>query len=368
MSPASFRGAGRRANGGRILLPLLHVLLTAGGFFGTAAALRPLVPWPYEYGLRSKFEHFAEHGDAYDVVFLGSSRMWRSIIPARFDEDMARRGTPTRSYNFGVGGMRVWEMDYVFRRLVELAPERLHTVLIEGGDWDPDFPSKANTFASRSVYWHDRTGTTQAVVASLRADRPLFERLALARVHLQLYLWKQSNYGQGATTVRALRGLDGRGGDATGVGARPSSYYLGEEGFATQDTRVHPGFRRKVDEYLEDVAHIDAANDAPVDVAHLNTEPLARQHAAARALGFELIHVIPPGIEGAPVRRALHHSGDIAVLFDFNQPGRFPHLFEVEERFSPDHLNLVGARTFTRALAAAFARHRRGEPFEKEEQ
>ncbi|MEM7306008.1 MAG: hypothetical protein AAF682_05025 [Planctomycetota bacterium] len=341
---------------GRALSALLYAALVAVGFFGVSAAIRPLVPWPSEYGLRDKFEHFEEHCDEYDLLFLGSSRLWRSIIPPRFDEEMALRGVELRSFNFGVGGMRVWEMDYVLHRVLELQPKKLKWIVIEGGDWDPDFPSVQNTFASRSVFWHNLAETRKAIGASFTADEGLGERLRLALIHAQLFLWKTANYGQGRIIVRDVRGI--RAGDFGRE--REEGYFVQDQGFQTQDTLVHPNFRRNLETYKHDVSGIDAANAAEVDLDHVYAGAIERQYEAAAELGIELICIIPPGIEGAPVRLRLHEEGVIPTLFDFNQPKLYPDLFRVQARFSPDHLNLNGARELTHVLAKTFSRHLRG--------
>ena len=127
---------------GRALLAALYTLLCGVGFFGVSAAIRPLMPTPNEYGFDEKFEYFAEHKDEFDVLAIGSSRVWRGFIPEDFDAEMELRGESLRSYNLGVGGMRVWEMDYLLRQVLALKPAKLRYVFIEGGDWDPEFASR----------------------------------------------------------------------------------------------------------------------------------------------------------------------------------------------------------------------------------
>ena len=351
--------AARASERGRVLAALSYLLLTGVGFFGLSAVIRPLVPWPGEYGLRDKFEYFEEHKDEYDIVFLGSSRLWRSIVPERFDKELALRGTDARSFNFGVGGMRVWEMDHVLRRILELEPAKLKWILIEGGDWDPGFPSVQNTFASRSVFWHDGEETRKAIEATWTADLELMARMRLTSIHAQLYLRRVANYGQGKLIVRDLRGLPD-----FGIGRhQEEGYFIQAQGFQTQDALVHSGFLQRVDEYWAEVERIPELNNLPVDLDHVYQRALHDQYAATKVAGIELIHIIPPGIEGAPVRRSLHQAGVIPTLFDFNRPERFPKLFAEETHFSPDHLNLRGAEEFTRTLVTAFTRHLRGEDF-----
>src|SRR5262249_23207012 len=86
------------------------VLLAAAAFLLVAAAIRPLVPWPVEYGLRAKVEYWKQHEDRFDTVFFGSSYTHRGVRPDVVDAELARRGAPQTSFNFGVQGMGFYEM------------------------------------------------------------------------------------------------------------------------------------------------------------------------------------------------------------------------------------------------------------------
>lgn len=196
--------SGRR--GGALVLGLRQGLLFLAGFSAVAAGVRTLVPWPEEYGLRAKYEFFAEHRDEFDVVYVGSSRVFRAFDPLVFDAELAASGVEARSFNFGVGGMRGFEQDFVLRRLLELEPARLEWVLLEGGEWDPEFDYSFNAFSWRSVFWHS-PGETLAVLATLwKGGGPPLHRLELARQHLLLALHRFSSYGQGREVLKDLLG------------------------------------------------------------------------------------------------------------------------------------------------------------------
>ncbi len=346
-------GAG---TGRRILSALVCCALCGASFFGTAAAIRPLVPLPNEWGLAEKSDYFAAHKDEYDVVFVGSSHVWRSVIPEIFDHELALRGHEVKSFNFGVGGMRTWECDFTVRRILELKPAKLRWLVLEGGDWDADFPS-GEIYNSRTVYWHDRRETFEVIKAVWKQEQRLADRLRLTFQHLQLWLWRASNFGQGWPIAAALRGVP------LGTDQGEGSYTLGE-GFQTQDLLTHPEFARNVEDYLAGVAKIEAANETEIDLDALYLGAMERREAAAAARGVEIIALVPPLVGGAPVEWRLHAAGKLDTLFNFNRPERFPELFRPETRFSPDHMNLIGAREFTHLLARAFARHLKGEEVE----
>ncbi len=186
--------------------------------------------------------------------------------------------------------------------------------------------------------------------------RPLGERLLDCVTHVQLWLWRLSNYGQGR---QVLLGWLGRSELDFGR-ERTSGAYLAGAGFQTQDSLTHPEFVRNQAGFEADVARIPELNAAPVDLERLDLRALKLRQEAAKAAGVELITVVLPLVTGAPVERTLHERGELPLLFDFNRPDRFPELFRPETRFSPDHLNLTGARELTRLLARGFSRHLRG--------
>jgi hypothetical protein len=76
---------------------LLSIALCVASFLLVASGVHSLRPWPSEYGLRAKFEYFAEHKDEFDAVFVGSSVTAYGVIPGTFDAVMRERGRPMRS-------------------------------------------------------------------------------------------------------------------------------------------------------------------------------------------------------------------------------------------------------------------------------
>src|SRR5262245_31919094 len=63
-----------------------------------------------------KLTWMEENADNYDVLFLGSSRTYRQIIPELFDQLMAEGGKTVRSFNLGVDGMRPPEDTYLLEQ------------------------------------------------------------------------------------------------------------------------------------------------------------------------------------------------------------------------------------------------------------
>ncbi|MHC4384587.1 MAG: hypothetical protein ACYS0J_17355, partial [Planctomycetota bacterium] len=84
---------------------VIHVVLFLIAFVGTCHLLGAMLPQSPHSTVSLKLDHFAEHKDEYDTIFLGSSHVYRGIDPEAFDRETAALGFPTRSFNFGAAGM-----------------------------------------------------------------------------------------------------------------------------------------------------------------------------------------------------------------------------------------------------------------------
>lgn len=72
--------------------------------------------------LAERLSEFRKAADSYDVLFFGSSRVFRGIDPKVFDAEMAERGHPLRSYNLGFPAMRPHELNALLRRVLQERP------------------------------------------------------------------------------------------------------------------------------------------------------------------------------------------------------------------------------------------------------
>ena len=78
--------------------------------------------------------------------------------------------------------------------------------------------------------------------------------------------------------------------------------------------------------------------------------------ALIRRAGAEPIYLITPTARPTPELYRLAADGRVPRLLAFNDPERYPDLFTLGHRFDAEHLSTEGARRFSAALAARFAR------------
>lgn len=337
-----------------------YLLLFTTSLLAVGRGISAIVPWPAEYGLQAKFEHFAHHRDEYEAVFIGSSRMFRGVDPTVFDATLAERGIRLHSFNLAVGGMDTFEQDYLLRRVLALDAPRLRWVFIEGGPWNPRFGHSFNTFSTRSVFWHSPDQTRRALGSVALLDAPLHEKLHLALTHLELAARRATAYGEGRRVLARMRGPipDPRDRQLGPEELGPSQGYVPRE---QQTGQPHGELYDRLFEdstvYDDAMRRIEASRGTPVDLERTNLDALEDQLRAAHDHGVELIYVVLPGYEPSVERPYLHERGLIPLLFDYNQPERYPQLTRLENRYDVRHLNRQGATILSRLLADDFAAH-----------
>jgi len=318
-------------------------------------------------GLRSrgemvdaKYDVFVESKDEIDVLFFGSSRVYRGIMPAVFDREATRLGYPVRSFNLGMRGMPPHETNELLRRILETKPARLRWIFVELADWVS--PTRENQFTQRTVGWHDTSETVSALRTSWLQDAELEPKLTDMRTHLMQYGASLIALGVADEAVRNWYG------GALKSGPDRSSLweelYRSEQGFArfTPEERTlgrmgrrHSDFIQNRDEYLTYIPRIPQLNAEDASTEHYNLVALRDQIESIEAAGIQVIYMILPSYEAVPVMHRLADRGDVPQLAAFDDPRSYPELYRVERRFDERHLELPAARRLSTLLATKFA-------------
>lgn len=349
-------------NARRVLRVSLLLLVASASFALVSAWIRPLVPWPEERGLRAKFEYVRAHKDELDSICVGSSRMIRAIDPRVVDAELAARGLPWNTFNFGADGMFGFESDFVLREILALEPARLKAVLFEAATWYPGFdePGSTNPDSLRCTFWHTPRATRQVLASIQCMDAPLQTKLALVGTHVAACAKKMSNYAQGPRLLGRALGTD-RAGIDIDISASLVSEMRGYQPLELLTDKVHTQgrevFLAAADRYAELIGRIPADNAREASLDAYNFAALRDQYRAVEACGAELVQVVMPNRLGSPLFGALERSGHIPVLFHFNRPDSFPELFAVDRHYDAGHLNERGAAEFSRLLARTLADH-----------
>lgn len=304
--------------------------------------------------IRSKLEHLEKNRDHYDVLFIGSSRVYRGVVPNVFDSTMKRLGHATWSFNLAMLAMRPHEANAYLRDVLARQPSRISWVLIELADWTPVIvPS--NRFTERAIHWHDPLESLSVLRSSILLQAPLVDRLRTLIDHLLHWGAHATNLGRGPKFLRTSLAT-AEPSAAEGVLARrgfdpftPAEYKGGLTGARRRE------FLASLDQYRDDLGRLAATNEAPASLAHYNVTALVAQAEFIRRAGAEPIYLIPPTADPTPELFKLHQEGAIESLLAFNDPVAYPELYRVDHRFDRRHLNTAGARAFSVLLAHRFA-------------
>ncbi len=332
------------------------LLAGAAAFLATAAALHVAVPWrPRVPVLSEKRAFYREHRNDHDILFLGSSRVYHHIDPARFDEAAASAGLRTRSFNLGVDALSIVELSDLVDEIVAMAPSSLAHVLIEP-TFFTNIPLR-NLYTERIVAAHDLDATLLEVRVNLEVPR---YRWTLDR-NLRACLYHYLNLGRAASLVLHASHAGPPGPSVDDLAAT--------RGFVSLDELPDPGALKRHVEFLADRERYARRLSAPLEVPagerrHYATRNRILREIAGRLrrLGVEPVFVITPGFHDVEALQQFHLShreepGDVPLMSYLEG---HEDLYDLDLWYDSAHLNGEGAARFSRRLGEDVARLARG--------
>ncbi len=345
---------------------VVGTLVLAVSFIGACLFIRGIFPFPEIPDVHAKRAHFLEHADDYDTLFVGSSRINHQVIPAMFDRLTAAAGQPTKSFNAGVAGMRPPEDTYFFEQLLAARPQRLRWVFIEINDIRPRIDDDLRGTV-RAQYWHDwprlklvwqratylKSGGKRRSLDRLWRD--LREPLADFSDHLGLFIREMSNLGKGDFLAQQLVSypVDWR---------RTLVNNLGKDLSGWRPTGRGEGMIPHFQAQFEKERAERLVKPAPLDPSdEVSQSALEAMIARVERLGATPVLVLPPrGGKRLFFPRPERVAKTVAL--DFNDPKKFPELFDNRHRLDVDHLNTAGSEIFTRLLVEQWLAAMKGKP------
>jgi hypothetical protein len=329
------------------------------------AGLNASLPFPEIHLISRNLRFFERHGDDFDTLFIGSSRIRHQISPAVFDRAMRETGFPTRTLNFGVNAMYPPEDGYFLESLLGAKPRQLKWIFIELNELQTKpIPELEQTH--RSVYWHDPKRTAQVFRAILDAGpnesgfslwgkiawlfvprREKSEARDLLVYHGALFARNFANVGRKSDLswwISHLRKREALSSeiDGDGYGYVPQSRTMPATEIAVYENELK-----------------QALTDAGPRFVSPATEQACRQLAEeVRKAGAIPIFLVPPLITQFELGFR-PESGIAGTVMSFNNARAYPQLYRSEMRIDSGHLNAVAAEEFTRLVAESFSQLRR---------
>lgn len=332
----------------RLLRGARNIAIFLAALGGVAGVIHAARPFPEVLGIYQKYLHFAKYRADYDVLFVGSSRIYHAFIPQQFDSQVAAAsGLKVRSFNFGYDGMSPPETFFVLRQLLELHPPRLRWVLIDGAPPVSRLEERGRS-TRRTAYWHDARHTW--LVMRLIAAEPLpwavkWRRWLGHGTHL-FNNW--TNGGVGAEQLAFALGTEKRKKPTRWL---PPRAWAEREGYEPGKESVLTGgvlgwYQGMVAELARD------RTERPISAAL--REGFAAVITEVRRTGAEAMIVLTPMVK-EPENFVGYPPG--VPVWRFQDPAQYPALFEAANHYDHAHLNHAGAQVFTDLLSARFIEH-----------
>jgi hypothetical protein len=342
-----------------IIPKLINSMIGVGAFILTCLVIHGLLSFPQIEGISEKLRFFAAHKNEFDTLFIGSSRIHFQISPAIFDRAMRESGSPTHSFNFGVGGMNLPESAYVLEQILKTKPRNLRWVFIELGELQTKWPPEI-AGSRRALYWHDwkRTSLVLQKIADAGTDpiqlpnSKFFQAFAQPNTrsemifHLTQFEKNLLNFSRADDLFDPVLRSETSRRDA-------SANYLGpaKDGYVAKSNKEMPAdktatYKRALTLMMKD--------DRPRYLSPYAIEACRQCAEKLRSIGALPIFLIPPT---STQLKIIDHGAAAppGLILAFNDPDAYPTLYRSNVRRDEEHLTNAGSEEFTRMLATKFA-------------
>lgn len=326
----------------------LAIFLTALAL--CCAALGTFTPAPRVAIVSPKLAYLDSHADEFDVLFLGSSRTYRQIIPQVFDRLMAEGGHPVRSFNLGVDGMRPPEDTYVLEKALKHRTRPLKFVLVESNPLRLSSRDE-DEGTIRATYWHDTKRIVTLFRRAFLADRK--KRDWPGRI--EKIAEQMPDFAEHAACWLENTALTGRGHEQLDdwlVHGGPPPLPMHDvgplrDGYkpSSEPEQMHPSivaaYEAAVTEMIERTPRADYAD--PVSQAEI----LVKRRLIERH-GGQMFLVIPPFTS----KKFFHPEpgAKSTPVLEFSDPAVYPDLFATKNHSDTGHVNRAGSELYTRHI------------------
>ena len=310
--------------------------------------------------MQEKLSRLDVAGQQYNLFFLGTSHVYRSIDPSVIDRVLASENLNYKSYNAGVFRLGTLQADLLVNQIINSQPDgQQFWVVIEPSILDFDY---TNWSSERELYLHDTVGTKHAISFHWRGildKESLFLRarhLFAALCHLRTGLLNWCNYGRASNYVFAgASKLERRSHQSP-----PENGFLPlDEDFQKEDRRGRVDGKLDTEEFLDG---IEPAFDKRVSWQRPPMGSTCRFYAdlceRIEAAGGKVVFVSTPRIGlgvpryGDDIESLFKHPPEFVkerLLADFRfgsadaNSGAFSPIYW----YDPEHLNKAGSEKFS---------------------
>ncbi|MBI1327547.1 MAG: hypothetical protein GC136_07890 [Alphaproteobacteria bacterium] len=326
----------------KILHFCLFLLFLLAAFTGAGLLLQKKDALP-EGAFGQKLSYFRDHGQEYDVVFIGNSRTYRQIDAPAMEHVCPR----LKIFNFGIQNLMLEEMDFIVDWVKRYGKKNVEIIVSE--------PSPAmNNFkqmqSDRLVYFSSLPHLQRRFENIWTYNEPVHKKIYRSAVALYGTFYAGTHIGQLGKKLfpDAYKAAAEEDKDAIGMpeSAAENEGYFSLDAHAKTNSYIYArqtSYFRKFD--AEHRAEAAKQVFAPVRVSIFN------RYYDGSKIGF-FMPPTPSRFEAdAEMEKHLHEKNKEAVILNMNDQRAFPQLFEADRWFDEGHLNETGAWEMSEMIA-----------------
>lgn len=305
-----------------------------------------------------KVDFLRETHDQYNVLFVGTSSIYRMIDPVALQDVAASQGCDVRAFNLGVSKLRLTELRHI--------EDQLTADMI--GDYDlivlspmaASGISVANWPSSRVQHFSDWEGYKTSLIDLW--EYPATKRIPRLVVYSALlsgsFMYRQLGIGRLVSTLEGWPGgvADNNTGDVFDGGAILD---FSRHGFVALDDEPHEQFKRRQDGMINRVDHFEKLKISGPDITQFQGAMAERawrryQRSMEHFSDFDvpILMFLPPMVARRTQDKALadHATLQGMSLLNYNQIDLYPELFDNSHWFDYYHTSKAGALAVTELL------------------
>jgi hypothetical protein len=327
----------------RAFVAIRNITAFLAGATLASMSLSNFVPFPKVGTLWRKNQHLQEKGQDYTLIYVGSSRVYHEFVAEQFDSVLESKGIKMKSLNFGQDGMWPPESFYVARQVLKERPPGLRWVLFDLMNIKGLLEGNETTL--RSLYWHDLRHTRIALehifTQDIKGQKTWGEKIRLCWQHFTLWTQNATNAGAGSQHLRIWLKMERE------KKPEPLKHHGwepgGNEGLKGAD----------LEQYQKELARLQGGVP-PTSIPPVLRKELEALMEEIRQAGAEPVFVVASSIRGEERFSDWPPPGVKVIRFD--DPAKYPQLYEPARRYDAHHLTPSGAMEFSRLLAEEFAK------------
>ncbi len=340
----------RRIRFRSLALAVMAFAVTAVTISVTARAIKGQ---PQVEVLWDKLQDYAANRDRYSVLFLGTSRIYRTIIPEAVDEAMRESGCNETTYNFGVEGMFSVERDYVLDKILSERSPALKVIVTEDVLPSIGKADDASYLSDRVRYFYNIQSLPIFFDSLLSYPEP-----ALDTFYRHIYL--VIGYAREYSGVSQLAALFPQVGPDSA--ALYDKGFLNNRGYLALKAETDASFEVRRRSFVEDEQWLVRDRQEQDLKGAYRADPRAEKrgtHLAARLAEIAesgvrpAILVLPqerPETTVQAINSVISRQVDTTLILDYNKITQYPEFFDRDLWFDAFHFTSVGARMASKMI------------------